>query len=995
MSATNVGTITYTVDVDTGKLLSTSKSTDSVLDKLAGTFKKTDAAAKGADTQLTKTAAAARQLATSAQSVVSPMESVNRLLGAYITLQGAQKVTSLADAYTGLQNRLRLVTKGQEELASATSDVFSIAQNTSQQVGVVAQVYQRFAQNAETLGINLGQVAEVTDTVAKAVAISGASSASAEAALVQFGQALASGTLRGEELNSVMEQTPALAKAIADGMGITIGQLRAIAAEGEITSAKLIEALSKAADGVNEQFNTRVKTISQAFTELGNAAMRFVGEANNASGASKVLVEALGALTANLDSVVSVLMIAGAGALAKYVAGQGLAIAASVRAALAARAQAAAELEAATAHAAAAAAAAANASAQAGLTVSTTANTAAANANAAAQLRLAAAQKAAQVAGAGLMGILGGPLGIIALLGSAAAAVVMFGNNTANAVPQVDSLTNSVDKLSKAQLALRKQQAEEGIDKLKQRAIEAGSAVKGLEKDFTDLEAKFKSGKGGVTQQGLDNVKKTLTEARAESDAAIKSLQEMINASAKLSEEQKKREGGTVIKPTAGPQKDPEVEKRLKGMREEAELAKLTGEARARLAAIQKLGSKATKEEREEAEKLATQIYRLEESRKAEAAALKDGESAAKKSAAEKKREAEKLQKEHEKDTETLKNLAQEIALANLQGRELAMTQAMLKLGEYATPEQIAAALELGGILYDVNKQKEMLSVVGNDPLGYVRGDDAKPLSGGAFDDQAARYDAEAEAENKRYQGQLDRLSIALEAQKLTLQEGFDEQESLYAEHAARMEQIENAKQSTIYAAAEKGLGAATDGLKAAFGEQNALYKVAFAAQKAFAIAQSIIAIQQGIALAAANPWPLNIGAMASVAAATASIISNISSVAMGGGKQYGGAVDPSKMYRINETGAPEVFNAANGQQYMLPNTRGEVVSNKNASGNGAAAVSVVVNLIESQDRAGTTTQSDDGNGGFTIDAFVADIYGEGKGARAMQDVYGITRQGR
>ncbi|HAK13358.1 MAG TPA: hypothetical protein DCM33_01595, partial [Acinetobacter radioresistens] len=96
------------------------------------------------------------------------------------------------------------------------------------------------------------ETARLTETVSKAVAISGASAASAEAALVQFNQALASGTLRGEELNSVMEQTPGLARAIAQGMGITIGQLRSVAAEGKITSEVLVKALNNSQQAVDD-----------------------------------------------------------------------------------------------------------------------------------------------------------------------------------------------------------------------------------------------------------------------------------------------------------------------------------------------------------------------------------------------------------------------------------------------------------------------------------------------------------------------------------------------------------------------------------------------------------------------------------------------------------------------------------------------------------------------------------------------------------------------
>ena len=101
------------------------------------------------------------------------------------------------DAYTNLQNRLKLVTNSQQELNQATQDTFKIAQNARQEWDSVVQVYQRFSDNAKTLGINMEQTAKLTDTVSKAVAISGASAASAEAALTQFGQALGTGTLRG------------------------------------------------------------------------------------------------------------------------------------------------------------------------------------------------------------------------------------------------------------------------------------------------------------------------------------------------------------------------------------------------------------------------------------------------------------------------------------------------------------------------------------------------------------------------------------------------------------------------------------------------------------------------------------------------------------------------------------------------------------------------------------------------------------------------------
>ncbi|HHK4005465.1 TPA: tape measure protein, partial [Pseudomonas aeruginosa] len=154
-------------------------------------------------------------------------------LGALFSIR---EIIQTTDAWTNLQNRLRLVTSTQAQLAAVTDDVYRIAQLTSSALDSTATVYQRFAQNADRLNISQRQVASLTDTVAKSIAISGASAQSAEAALVQFGQALASGVLRGEEFNSVSEQAPALLKAIADGLNVNIGELRKMANEGQLTA---------------------------------------------------------------------------------------------------------------------------------------------------------------------------------------------------------------------------------------------------------------------------------------------------------------------------------------------------------------------------------------------------------------------------------------------------------------------------------------------------------------------------------------------------------------------------------------------------------------------------------------------------------------------------------------------------------------------------------------------------------------------------------------
>jgi len=292
---------------------------------------------------------------------------------------------------------------------------------------------------------------------------------------------------------------------------------------------------------------------------------------------------------------------------------------------------------------------------------------------------------------------------------------------------------------------------------------------------------------------------------------------------------------------------------------------------------------------------------------------------------------ADKLKASQEQNSETVKKLEENLTLAALSGEKLAIKQAELSLNEYATPAQIESVKKLAAEIYKITEIQDKKKEFGVDVKGKIRGE-VDPLEGGPFDDQTARYDAEAAEEQKRYADQLERLKSAKELE-LEVVGGYQALEQKMAqEHADRMMQIEMAKKQVMLAAIESSFGAATDAIGDAFGEQSSIYKAAFVAQKIAAIAQAALAIQTGIAMAAANPFPYNLAAMASVAAATAGIVSNIQSISMGGGRQYGGPVSANTMHRVNENGKPEIFNAANGRQYMIPNQRGEVVSNRNAS---------------------------------------------------------------
>ncbi|MEX8082452.1 tape measure protein [Acinetobacter baumannii] len=367
-----------------------------------------------------------------------------QLAGYMAGLVTVSAAISKMDTYTGLQNRLKLVTNNQVELNKATEDTFRIAQKTYSAWDSVLQVYQRFSDNAKTLNLTMEDTARLTETVSKAVAISGASAEAADAALVQFGQALASGTLRGEELNSVMEQTPALAKAIAQGMGITVGQLRSVAAEGKITSKEIVKALNNVQDDVDALFAKTDITIGQSLTLLNNEITKFVGEAGKGSGAAQVLAGSVQTLASNLDLIADGALVVGIGFITHAILMKSAAVKDGITSTLASRqasvlnaqaeyAEATATFNAAKAHLANVRATNAETQAKFGATAAATryaqaqaAVTAATNAQTAAQSRLSAASSLVGSIGSRALGLIGGPIGAITLGVSALAATYTY-----------------------------------------------------------------------------------------------------------------------------------------------------------------------------------------------------------------------------------------------------------------------------------------------------------------------------------------------------------------------------------------------------------------------------------------------------------------------------------------------------------------------------------------------------------------------------------------
>lgn len=224
------------------------------------------------------------------------------LIGINLGAGMVRDLVHVADTATNIQSRLKLVSDTQAALNANMEATFGIAQRTRQSWELTADTYGRLARSGADLDLSQRQLATITETINQAVLVSGGSAESSRAALVQLGQGMASGTLRGEELNSVMEQTPRLAKALADGLGVGIGELRAMGEAGEITGQKIVEALQKSSAAVAADFANMTPTVAGSWQQLSNEAVRYIGAADKASGGSRALAESIQYVAGHLDA---------------------------------------------------------------------------------------------------------------------------------------------------------------------------------------------------------------------------------------------------------------------------------------------------------------------------------------------------------------------------------------------------------------------------------------------------------------------------------------------------------------------------------------------------------------------------------------------------------------------------------------------------------------------------------------------------------------------
>lgn len=233
------------------------------------------------------------------------------------TAQLLRGVTETADGFQNLAARVRIATGEGQAFETAMQGIFEVAQRTATSVESTANLFTRVSQAGRDMGLAQRDVLALTETINQAIAVSGASAAASDAALTQLIQGLQSGVLRGEEFNSVMEQAPRLARALADGLGVGTGELRKMAQQGQLTSDVVVRALQTQTRAVQAEFDKLPPTVGRAMTQLRNEWLRFVGDLDAGSGATAAVAAGIAKLADNLDTVGRVAGVAGSLLVAK------------------------------------------------------------------------------------------------------------------------------------------------------------------------------------------------------------------------------------------------------------------------------------------------------------------------------------------------------------------------------------------------------------------------------------------------------------------------------------------------------------------------------------------------------------------------------------------------------------------------------------------------------------------------------------------------------
>ncbi|MGB6926432.1 tape measure protein, partial [Psychrobacter sp.] len=259
---------------------------------------------RGVDNQVQRTEAGTKKLSGGVNNLKGAFGSLQGLLAAAGLGIGIAEIIQAADAFVLLEARIKIATGEGVNFITGFEGVKQIANETFSSIANTGELFARITQASTTLGLAQGEILSVTKTINEAIKLSGGTAASADAAIIQLVQGLQSGVLRGEEFNSIMEQSPRLAQAMADGLGVTRGELRKMAGEGKLTSEVVIDAVRSQTKVIEDEFATLPVTFGNSIQLLKNTMFEFVGSLNetvNQSGRMAAAVQYISDSIKNID----------------------------------------------------------------------------------------------------------------------------------------------------------------------------------------------------------------------------------------------------------------------------------------------------------------------------------------------------------------------------------------------------------------------------------------------------------------------------------------------------------------------------------------------------------------------------------------------------------------------------------------------------------------------------------------------------------------------
>ncbi len=297
---------------------------ESVRDSVQGLVPAHQAAAAGAQGAGASIVRTHRQIGDGVESI---SQQLDRLQKFYVGLQSliglksvALDLAATADQANNLQGRMKLVTGEGENFKQSWEGVTEVALRTHSALEDTGVLFSRIAQAGLDAGLSAQKASQqslgLTETINQTIQISGSSTEASSAAITQLIQGLQSGVLRGEEFNSVMEQAPRLAKALADGLGVTTGELRKMAESGLLTTQTVIAALQGQSAAVAAEFQRLPPTVGRAMQDLSTQWSLYVQKVDQANGASAAAAKAIQLLANNLQNIAGLLMDLGQAAAA-------------------------------------------------------------------------------------------------------------------------------------------------------------------------------------------------------------------------------------------------------------------------------------------------------------------------------------------------------------------------------------------------------------------------------------------------------------------------------------------------------------------------------------------------------------------------------------------------------------------------------------------------------------------------------------------------------